>query len=72
MVILKIVNKSLPGEPEHAVLQNTQTNTIYEFSQITNDSISDGDLTHPIIQSILNTSHMIGALIQDNRVTLHI
>ncbi len=72
MEILKIVNKSLIGESEHAVLQNINTNTIYEFSQIVNYTISDNDLTNPIIQQILNNGHQVQAEItEDGIVTLH-
>ena len=39
MQTLRIVNKNMVGEPEHAVLQNIQTNVIYEFSNIIGESI---------------------------------
>ena len=71
METLRIVNKSFAGEPEHAVLQNIETNTMYEFSKITNDNITDADITHPIIQSILQRGHTIDATVENELVTLH-
>ena len=71
METLRVVNKGLAGEPEHAVLQNPETNAIYEFSNIVGESISDNDLTHPIIQQILNNGHVIQASIDETGVTLH-
>lgn len=72
MITLRIVNKGLAGEPEHIVLQNPETNTIYEFSNINGQSISDNDLTHPIIQQILNNGHQVQAEVsEDGLVTLH-
>jgi hypothetical protein len=70
METLRIVNKALAGEPEHAVLQSLETNTIYEFSQITNENIVNADLSHHIIQSILQRGHQIEAIIENNKVTL--
>jgi hypothetical protein len=70
--LLRIVNAGLAGEPERIVLQNTETNTIYEFSQIVNESITNGDTSHPIIQQILQTGHTIHANVDENfNVTLH-
>lgn len=70
--LLRIVNAAMSGEPERIVLQNTETNTMYEFSQISNDSISDGDTSHPIIQQILHSGHTVQATIDENfNVTLH-
>ncbi len=72
MITLRIVNKGLAGEPEHAVLQNSETAAIYEFSNIVGESISDNDLTHPTIQQILNNGHQIQAEVgEDGLVTLH-
>jgi hypothetical protein len=72
MQTLRVVNKNMVGEPEHAVLQNVQTNSIYEFSNIIGESILDNDLTHPIIQQILNNGHQIQAEVgEDGMVTLH-
>jgi hypothetical protein len=71
METLRIVNKALAGESEHAVLQNPETNAIYEFSNIVGESISDNDLTHPIIQQILNNGHVVQASIDETAVTLH-
>ena len=71
METLRVVNKSLAGEPEHAVLQNIETNAMYEFSQITNDTISDNDITHSVIQSILQKDgHTIQAIVENEQVTL--
>ncbi len=71
METLRVVNKGLAGEPEYAVLQSTETNTIYEFSNVVGETISDNDLTHPIIQQILNNGHVVQASIDENGVTLH-
>ena len=71
--LLRIVNIGMVGEPERIVLQNTETNTVYEFSQIVNESIVNGDISHPIIQQILQTGHTIQANIDENfNVTLHL
>jgi hypothetical protein len=71
--LLRLVNAGLAGEPERIVLQNTETNTVYEFSQIVNESIANGDISHPIIQQILHTGHTIQANIdENNNVTLHL
>ena len=72
METLRVVNKSLIGEAEHAVLQNVNTNTTYEFSQIVNYTIVDNDISHPIIQQILNNGHTVEATINDNQVNLNI
>jgi hypothetical protein len=72
MITLRIVNKGLVGEPEHAVLQNPETNAVYEFSNIVGETISDNDLTHSTIQQILNNGHQVQAEIsEDGLVTLH-
>lgn len=71
MQTLRVVNKSMVGEPEHAVLQNIETNSVYEFSNIVGESISDNDISHPIIQQILNNGHLVQASIDENGVTLH-
>jgi hypothetical protein len=71
METLRVVNKGLAGEPEHAVLQSAETNLIYEFSNIVGETILDNDLTHPIIQQILNNGHVVQASIDENGVTLH-
>jgi hypothetical protein len=72
MITLRIVNKGLAGEPEHAVLQNPETNVVYEFSNIVGETISDNELAHPIIQQILNNGHQVQAEIsEDGLVTLH-
>jgi hypothetical protein len=72
MITLRIVNKGLIGEPEHIVLQNPETNVVYEFSNIVGETILDNDLTHPIIQQILNNGHEVQAEIsEDGLVTLN-
>ena len=71
METAKIVNKALLGESEHAVLQLESTK-IFEFSQIVGESINDGDLSHPIIQSILQNGHQVQITYNENdEVTLH-
>jgi hypothetical protein len=42
--LARVVNKSLAGEAEHAVLQNVETNETFEFSKIIGENISDGDM----------------------------
>jgi hypothetical protein len=72
MITLRIVNKGLEGQAEHAVLQNQATNVVYEFSNIVGETISDNDLAHPTIQQILNNGHQVQAEIsEDGLVTLH-
>jgi len=71
MQTLRVVNKSMVGEPEHAVLQNIETNSVYEFSNIVGESIGDNDISHPIIQQILNNGHVVQASIDEDGVTLH-
>jgi hypothetical protein len=71
MQTLRVVNKSMVGEPEHAVLQNIETNSVYEFSNIVGESIGDNDISHPIIQQILNNGHVVQASIDEIGVTLH-
>ncbi len=71
METLRVVNKGLIGEPEHAVLQSVETNAIYEFSTIVGESIGDNDISHPIIQQILNNGHAVQASIDESGITLH-
>lgn len=71
MQTLRVVNKSLEGQPEYAVLQNIETNQIYEFSQINGDNIQDGDINHTTIQAILGRGHQIEAIVENDRITLH-
>jgi len=72
MITLRIVNKGLAGEPEHAVLQNLETTAVYEFSNIVGEAIEDNNLSHPIIQQILNNGHQVQAEVgEDGMVTLH-
>ena len=51
---LKLVNAALEGEAEKPVLQDIDTGEIFEFSKIYGETITDGDLSHPAIQRILN------------------
>jgi len=68
----RIVNKGLAGEPQHLVIQVTDTLKIFEFSQILGESINDNDLSHPIIQAILNNGHQVNITFdENNNVTLH-
>jgi len=70
--LVKIVNKAFEGEQEHACFQNQETNQIYEFSQIIGENIINADLSHPIIQTILNNGHEVNISVDaDNNVTLH-
>ena len=72
MITLRIVNKGLAGEPEHAVFQNPETNMVYEFSNIVGETIEDNNLSHPTIQQILKNGHQVQAEIsEDGLVTLH-
>ena len=71
MQTLRLVNTGLEGEPEYIVLQNPDTNVVYEFSNIIGEYISNNDLTHPIIQQILNNGHVVQASIDETGVTLH-
>ena len=72
MITLRIVNKGFAGEPEHAVFQNPETSKVYEFSNIVGETIGDNNLSHPIIQQILNNGHQVQAQIsEDGLVTLH-
>ncbi len=71
METARIVNKSLEGQPEHAVLQLISTK-IFEFSNIVGENINDGDLSHPTIQRILNSGHEVQVSFNENdEVTLH-
>jgi hypothetical protein len=72
MITLRIVNKALAGEPEYAVFQNPETNSIYEFSNVVGETIPNNDLTHPIIQQILNNGQQVQAEVaEDGGITLH-
>jgi hypothetical protein len=72
METLRIVNKAFVDEPQYVVLQNIETNSTYEFSNIVGETISNNDLTHPTIQQILNNGHQVQAEIsEDGLVTLH-
>lgn len=54
---LKLVNTGLAGQPEHVALQDIETNEVIEFSKIYNETIEDGDFSHPFIQKIHNNKH---------------
>jgi hypothetical protein len=72
MITLRIVNKGMAGEPEHAVLQNSETNVVYEFSNIIGETIEDNNISHTTIQQILNNGHQVQAEVdEDGMVTLH-
>jgi hypothetical protein len=71
LYLAKIVNRGLVGEPEHICLQ-IESNKIFEFSQILGESINDNDLSHPIIQAILNNEHQVNITFDENEnVTLY-
>jgi hypothetical protein len=71
LYLAKIVNRGLVGEPEHICLQ-VESNKIFEFSQILGESINDNDLSHPIIQAILNNGHQVNITFDENdNVTLY-
>ena len=70
--LARIVNKSLVGEAEHAVLQNVETNKTFEFSKVIGENITDGDMEHPTIKRILANGHTVNITFDENdNVTLH-
>ena len=70
--LAKIVNKSLVGEPEHAVLQDTETNETFEFSKIVGEGITNGDIEHPTIKRILADGHVVNISFDESKnITLH-
>ena len=70
--LARIVNKSLAGEAEHAVLQDVETNETFEFSKILDESISNGDMSHPTIKRILADGHTVNISYDESKnVTLH-
>jgi hypothetical protein len=70
--LARVVNKSLVGEAEHAVLQNVETNETFEFSKIIGETISDGDMGHPTIKRILADGHTVNISFDElKNVTLH-
>ena len=70
--LAQIVNIGLAGEPEHAVLQVIDTLKIFEFSKIVDDTITNTDITHPIIKRILDGGHKINITFDENdNVNLH-
>lgn len=71
-ITAKVVNRAYAGEPEDIVLQDIQTNKIYEFSKILGENITDGDLYHPTILRILEGDHTVQITVDENdNVTLH-
>ncbi len=72
METAKIVNLAFEGQPEHPALQVMNTLKIFEFSQILNENISNGDLSHPTIQRILSQGHIVNITFDENdNVSLH-
>jgi hypothetical protein len=70
--LARVVNKSLAGEAEHAVLQNVETNETFEFSKIIGENITDGDMGHPTIKRILADGHTVNISFDESKnVTLH-
>jgi len=70
--LARVVNKSLVGEAEHAVLQNVETNETFEFSKIVGENITDGDMEHPTIKRILADGHTVNISFDESKnVTLH-
>jgi hemerythrin superfamily protein len=70
--LARVVNKSLAGEAEHAVLQNVETNETFEFSKIVGENITDGDMEHPTIKRILADGHTVNISFDESKnVTLH-
>ena len=70
--LARVVNKSLVGEAEHAVLQNVETNETFEFSKIVGENITDGDMEHPTIKRILSDGHTVNISFDESKnVTLH-
>ena len=69
---VRIVNRGLEGEPHSYCFQSTETGKIIEFSAISTinvDGVSeeieidDSDITHPIIEDILNNRiHLVNLL----------
>jgi hypothetical protein len=78
----RIVNKGLAGEPQHLVIQVTDTLKIFEFSQIkhVNESdvirditLIDDELNQPEILHILNAmGHVVDITFDENEnVTIY-
>jgi hypothetical protein len=74
-ILARVVNKAYAGEPEHACLQDVETNRIFEFSQIkvssenninSDVSLVDTDLNQPEIQRILNNNHYCNITFDDD------
>lgn len=82
METARLVNKGLAGEPEYIVLQNVETNKIFELSQIIEVNESNGNLyrvslennnlNQEVIQRILSQGHNVNITFNENdEVTLH-
>ena len=70
--LAQIVNIGLAGEPEHAVLQVIDTLKIFEFSKIVDNTITNADITHPLIKRILDGGHKINITFDEiDNVNLH-
>ena len=68
----RLVNVGYAGEPENICLQIEDTRQTFSFSQILNENINDNDITHPIIQQILNGDHTVDIIVdENNNITLH-
>lgn len=76
METVKLVNKGLAGEPEYLCLQNPETLTIYDFSQIQKIQIGDEirDFEENDWRLILNNENHLASidLITNGFVTLHV
>jgi hypothetical protein len=71
MQLARIVNKGMLGEAEHAVLQ-IESNKMFEFSKISNEGISNADISHPTIKRILANGQVVNITFDENdNVTLH-
>ena len=71
MQLARIVNKGMLGEIEHAVLQ-IESNKMFEFSKITNEGISNADISHPTIKRILANGQVVNITFDENdNVTLY-
>lgn len=66
MITLRVVNKAFEGENEHPCFQNIDTNEYFEFSKVSGANINDKDITHPIIQNILNNGHFTQATLNED------
>lgn len=80
--LARVVNKGYAGEPEYIVIQELESNKIFELSQIktiseasgetTSVSINDNDLNQDLIQRILNQGHTVNITWDESdNVTCH-